>query len=60
MNLTESPFPLLVVPQLSSTHEKHERAGDQGPSMHGISDQPTITTDHGNSRYSQQVDTSHL
>ena len=60
MNLTESPLPCPDVTQQSSTHQKHERYGDQGPSMHGIESQPTRTTERGNSTYHQQVDTEYL
>ena len=60
MILTESPFPHLDVAQQSSIHRKHEQAGHQGTSMHGITSQPTSTTERGNFTYLQQADTKNL
>ena len=42
-----------LVVQLSSIHQKNEQYGDQGPYMHGISDQSKSTTERVNYTYPQ-------
>ena len=49
-----------LVVQLSSIHQKNEQYGDQGPYMHGISDQSKSTTARVNYTYPQLVHTGHM
>ena len=60
MVLTESHFLGPSVAQQCSTHHKHARSGDQGPSTCGIAAHPMSATEHGHSTFPQQEASEHV